>query len=72
MPSLILDKFNNPNQEDEDNKASQKHQEEIVNLLIISGQIRALCQKDNGRTRSSKQLHKRMIQLNVCQYVIFF
>lgn len=72
VPSLLVDRFNNLKQDDENNhNSTQKHQEEVVNLLIISGQIRALCQKDAGRTRSSKNLHKRMVQIGVCVSVLF-
>ena len=68
LPELLLNKMSNTdnnNNKNNGNKPLQQHQEEVINLLITSNQIRALCQKDNGKTRSSKQLQKRMIQLGV-------
>eukprot|EP01083_Nonionella_stella_P284994 970125_1 len=61
LPMTIIDKLDD---KPKDNKPTQEHQEEVVYLLIISNQIRALCQKDKGKTKSSKQLQQRMIELN--------
>ena len=46
--------------------SARDHPEEMLDLLILSNQIRAFCQKDKGRTKSAKHLQQRMIQLNVC------
>ena len=46
--------------------SARDHPEEMLDLLILSNQIRAFCQKDKGRTKSAKHLQQRMVQLNVC------
>jgi len=61
VPVRLMGKLNEDN---EITKPMQQHQEEVLDLLMLSNQIRALCEKDNGRTKVTKILQERMSQLN--------
>eukprot|EP01083_Nonionella_stella_P004230 12180_1 len=61
LPITIIDKLNTKTQR---NTSHPHRQEDIVYLLIISNQIRALCQNAKDTINSCEPLQQRMIELN--------